>query len=69
MNTENLLINAEQILAMALHGLLALVGGIARELGRISQGFSWPRFISGAFISIFAGIVVYFLCQVYSDSQ
>jgi hypothetical protein len=55
----------DNMFAISLHALLALVGGMARELSCITKNFNWTMFIGGAFVSLFAGIVMYFLCMNY----
>ena len=49
---------------LVIHGLLAAIGGIVRELKNpeTSKGMD---FLIGGFIGVFCGVVVYFLCKNY----
>jgi hypothetical protein len=51
------------IMSVLVHGLLAMGGGVVRELHVDSSSFSWRQFVSGVLISAFGGIVVFFTCQ------
>ena len=51
------------------HAILAFLGGCVRELGIVNKkGFSLFKFISGAFISTFCGVVTFFLCMNFEVS-
>jgi hypothetical protein len=53
---------------MLIHGLLAAIGGVVRELKNpeTSRGID---FFVGALIGVFCGVVVYFLCKNYGCSD
>lgn len=55
-----------------IHGLFASLGGIVRELkepedDKVPKKFI--EFISGGFIGIFSGLVIYFICKQYSVGE
>ena len=52
-----------------IHAILAFFGGCVRELSIINnKGFNLFKFVSGAFISTFCGVVTFFLCMNYDVS-
>ncbi|MDR0914425.1 MAG: phage holin family protein [Oscillospiraceae bacterium] len=52
------------VFALMLHGLLALLGGAVREIYKIGrEHFIMIEFIGGVLVSMFSGIVVFFICR------
>lgn len=47
-----------EYLTLFLCFLLALLGGTAKELSKLDEGFTWRTFFANVFISGFAGILV-----------
>lgn len=57
---------------LIIHGLFASLGGIVREL-KEPENDQVPKklleFVSGAFIGIFCGLVIYFICKQYAVGE
>jgi len=57
---------------LLIHGLFASLGGVVREMKEPEDGKEPKKlleFVSGAFIGIFTGLVVYFLCKQYGVGE
>ncbi|MDR0897706.1 MAG: phage holin family protein [Oscillospiraceae bacterium] len=56
--------HSSDIWAMLFNGVLALMGGAVREIDKIGvKGFALAEFIGGVLVSMFSGMVVFFLCM------
>ena len=56
----------DSIFPIVIHAILAFLGGCTREISIMDQkGFKVYSFISGAFVSTFGGVVIFFLCMNY----
>ena len=65
-------INKESLdlVAIATHGIIALVFGAMKQLNAIKNtGFKASRFIANAVVSSFVGIAVFFLCMSTIPTQ
>lgn len=56
-------------LELLMHAVFAALGGIVRELKNPDKKQDLVRFIAGAFIGIFVGLVVYFICKQYNTGE
>ena len=56
-------------LPILIHTILAFLGGCVREIDIVGKkGFDKFKFISGAFVSTFCGIVTFFFCMNFELS-
>jgi uncharacterized membrane protein len=57
---------------LIIHGLFASLGGVVREL-KEPENDQIPKklleFVSGGFIGIFCGLVIYFICRQYNVGE
>jgi len=61
--------NSVNIYDIALHAVFASIGGIVRELKQPEEARKLIHFFAGAFIGVFCGLIVYFLCKNYAVSD
>lgn len=55
-------------LKMFICGCFAMIGGIVREI-KSDKEMTWVRFLAGAFVGVFAGIVVFCLMRHYGSDD
>jgi len=52
-----------------IHAILAFIGGCVREIDEVKKkGVNVIKFISGAFVSTFGGVITFFLCMNFEVS-
>jgi len=52
-----------------IHAILAFFGGCVREIDAVERkGFNVFKFVSGAFVSTFGGVVTFFFCMNFEVS-
>jgi len=54
---------------LLIHGIFAAMGGVVREIKSPDEDKSFPTFVGGAMVGIFAGMVVYFICKEFNVGE